>query len=66
MGKPVGVFVLPGPEALRAEIQKLEEEIRRTAQEKKKRLMFLREMEGREKWINWINCWRQWMGEEPN
>ena len=48
MGKPVGVFVLPGPEALRAEIQKLEEEIRRTAQEKKKRLMFLREMEGRE------------------
>lgn len=47
LGIPVGVFVLPGPEALRAEIQKLEEEIKRTSQEKKKRLMFLREMEGK-------------------
>jgi hypothetical protein len=46
LGMPVGVFVLPGPEALRAEIQKLEETIRQTAAEKRKRLLFLKEMEG--------------------
>jgi len=45
LGKLVGVFVLPGPEALRAEIQRIEEEINRKQNEKRKRLMFLREIE---------------------
>lgn len=46
LGRLVGVFVLPGPEALRAEIRRLEEEIGKKQQEKKKRLIFLKEMEG--------------------
>ena len=46
IGDPVGVFILPGPEALRAEIQRLEEEIGKKQAEKKKRLVFLKEMEG--------------------
>jgi hypothetical protein len=45
LGRPVGVFVLPGPEALRAEIQRIEEEINRKQIEKRKRLIFLKEME---------------------
>lgn len=45
MGQMVGLFILPGPEALRAEIQKLDEEIKRAQERKKKRMMFLREME---------------------
>ena len=45
MGKMVGLFVLPGPEALRAEIQKLDEEYLRIKAKKKKRMMFLKEME---------------------
>lgn len=45
MGRLAGLFVLPGPEALRAEIQKLEEEIQAAKGRKKKRMMFLREME---------------------
>jgi len=45
LGHLVGVFVLPGPEALRAEIRRLEEEIDKKQQEKKKRLIFLKEME---------------------
>ncbi|MDY7037336.1 MAG: hypothetical protein SV375_14370 [Thermodesulfobacteriota bacterium] len=45
MGQLVGLFVLPGPEALRAEIQKLDEKIQATKAKKRKRLMFLREME---------------------
>ncbi len=44
LGKLVGLFVMPGPEALRAEIQKLDEEIKRHQAEKKKRLMFLQEI----------------------
>ena len=47
MGKSVGVFILPGPEALRAEIQRIEEEINRKQTEKRKRLVFLKEIEGR-------------------
>lgn len=47
LGKPVGVFVLPGPEALRAEIQRIEEEITRKQTEKRKRLVFLKEMESK-------------------
>jgi len=46
LGRPTGVFVLPGPEALRAEIQRLEEEITVKQQEKRKRVFFLKEMEG--------------------
>jgi len=34
-----------GPEALRAEIQRIEEEINRKQTEKRKRLVFLKEME---------------------
>ena len=45
MGGPCGIFIMPGPEALRAEIQKLDEEIRETQAKKKKRMMFLKEME---------------------
>lgn len=44
MGRIAGVFVLPGPEALRAEIQKLDEEILKAKARKKKRMMFLKEM----------------------
>ncbi|MBA3028946.1 MAG: hypothetical protein FP816_09070 [Desulfobacteraceae bacterium] len=46
MGKMVGLFVLPGPEALRAEIQRLDEESKKLMAQKKKRMMFLKEMEG--------------------
>jgi hypothetical protein len=46
MGRRVGVFVLPGPEALRAEIQRIEEEINKKQADKRKRMMFLKEMEG--------------------
>ena len=46
MGRLVGVFILPGPEALRAEIQRIEEEINRNQAEKRKRQMFLKEIEG--------------------
>jgi len=46
LGKLVGVFVMPGPEALRAEIQRIEEEINMKQNEKRKRLIFLKEMEG--------------------
>lgn len=45
LGNPVGAFVLPGPEALRAEIQRIEEEITRKQTEKRRRLTFLKEME---------------------
>lgn len=47
LGKLVGVFVMPGPEALRAEIQRMDEEIAKKSAEKRKRMMFLKEMEGR-------------------
>jgi hypothetical protein len=40
-----GVFILPGPDALRAEIQKLDEETRKLQAEKRKRTMFLQELE---------------------
>ena len=45
MGEVAGVFVLPGPEALRAEIQKLDEQIMDAKARKRKRMMFLKEME---------------------
>ncbi|MDA8155602.1 MAG: hypothetical protein M0Z52_03980 [Actinomycetota bacterium] len=40
-----GLFMLPGPEALRAEIQKLDEDISRKKSEKLKRMLFLKEIE---------------------
>jgi len=46
MGRTVGLFVLPGPEALRAEIQRLDEEIKQVQARRRKRLLFLKEMEG--------------------
>ena len=42
-----GVYTLPGPDALRAEIQKLDEASRKLQAEKKKRQLFLQELEGR-------------------
>ncbi len=42
-----GMFCLPGPEALRAEIHKLSEEERKIRTEKRKREQFLKEIEGR-------------------
>jgi hypothetical protein len=47
MVQAAGMFCLPGPEALRAEIQKLREVERKTAGERRKREIFLQEMEGR-------------------
>lgn len=46
MAEAAGLFTLPGPEALRAEIQRLREEEQKAARERKKRELFLREMEG--------------------
>ncbi len=46
MGRMVGLFTLPGPEALRAEIQRLDEEMKKIQAEKRKRSLFLKEMEG--------------------
>jgi hypothetical protein len=46
MGKLVGMFIMPGPEALRAEIRRFEEEIIKNQKEKHKRMLFLKEMEG--------------------
>lgn len=40
-----GLFALPGPEALRAEIQRLDEEERRIKNEKAKRRLYLSEIE---------------------
>lgn len=45
LAEAAGLFALPGPDALRSEIQRLEEEARRISDEKRKRKMFLREME---------------------
>ena len=42
-----GLFALPGPEALRAEIQRIGEEIKGKKREKLKREIFLREIEGK-------------------
>jgi len=47
LSESAGLFSLPGPDALRVEIQKLEEDARRISLEKKKRVLFLHEMEGK-------------------
>jgi hypothetical protein len=39
-----GLFMLPGPEALRAEIQQINEELQRLKIERQKRLLFLKEI----------------------
>ncbi|KAF0145069.1 MAG: hypothetical protein FD156_1180 [Nitrospirae bacterium] len=41
-----GLFALPGPEALRAEIHRIDEDIKRKKSEKFKREIFLKEIEG--------------------
>ncbi|HBJ88013.1 MAG TPA: hypothetical protein DDZ88_29985 [Verrucomicrobiales bacterium] len=45
VGRASGSFLLPGSDALRAEIRRLDEEIASKQCEKKKRLMFLKEVE---------------------
>jgi len=49
LNEPAGIFGLPGPDALRAEIQKYAEQERRARSEKRKRAIFLGEMERRSK-----------------
>ncbi len=44
----LGKHVLPGVDALRSEIQKLDEETKRLAKEKAKRVLFLKELVGQE------------------
>jgi len=46
LARLVGVFVLPSGDALRSDIQRLDEEITKKKKEKQKRLLFLREIEG--------------------
>ena len=47
INEAAGVFGLPGPDALRAEIQKYAEQERRARSEKRKRELFLNEIEKR-------------------
>lgn len=47
LSRKSGLFALPGPEALRAEIQRIDEEIKKKKEEKQKRVVFLREIEGK-------------------
>jgi hypothetical protein len=42
-----GVYTLPGSDALRAEIQKIDEETRKLQAQKRKRQLFLQELEGK-------------------
>lgn len=44
LAQKTGLFLLPGEEALRSEIQKIEEELKRLEEEKSKRLFFLNEI----------------------
>jgi len=45
LAEVAGLFALPGPDALRSEIRRLEEEAKRINQERRKREIFLQEME---------------------
>lgn len=45
MARHAGIFALPGPEALRAEIRKMEEDIKRKKSEIRKRETLLKEVE---------------------
>ena len=49
LAEMAGVFVLPGQEALRSEIRKIEEDIKKLHSIRKKRILFMEEMGG-EKW----------------
>jgi len=44
LAEKAGVFMLPGPEALRSEIKKIEEEIKKLQKQRQKRMTFLEEM----------------------
>jgi hypothetical protein len=46
LAEATGVYTLPGPDALRAEVQKLREEEQKVSRERKRRETFLRELEG--------------------
>lgn len=46
LAESTGVFTLPGADALRAEVQKLREEEHKIAVQRKRRELFLKEMEG--------------------
>lgn len=49
LAETAGMFIMPGSEALRCEIQKLDEQARKAQSEKKRRLLLLQELEkGRE------------------
>ncbi len=45
LAETCGVFAMPGPEALRAEIQKFDEQERKARAEKRKRIKYLEDME---------------------
>lgn len=45
LAEAAGLFALPGPDALRSEIQRLDEDAKRIRQKKQKRMLFLKEME---------------------
>lgn len=47
LAEAAGVFTVKGPDALRAEIQKLDEDSRKLQAEKRKRQLFLQELEGK-------------------
>lgn len=47
VARAAGCFCLPGPDALRAELQRIDEEMRRLKAESQKRRTFLKEMEGK-------------------
>jgi hypothetical protein len=49
LSKKAGMFTLPGPEALRAEIRRLDESMKHTRKEISKREVLLREVESRKK-----------------
>lgn len=46
LSRTSGLFALPGPDALRAEVQRIEERITKDQKEKEKRMMLIKEMEG--------------------
>lgn len=45
LAQKIGLFLMPGSEALRSEIQKFEEQIKKLQEEKEKRIYFLNEAE---------------------
>jgi hypothetical protein len=47
LSRHCGLFILPGAEALRAEIQQIDETIHKMQAEKQKRRVFLKELEGK-------------------